>query len=98
MTDRPDPSATLLADALPLLRAPFPPGVVRWKVQRVLAGGCPVQVVPYLEVTAVYERLNAGAGAGWATPFEIVEPARPATGPGRDRAPRLFRVACRLTI
>lgn len=58
-----------LRDALPLLRAPFTPEAIRFKVQNVFAsaGGC--IVVAYIDARLVIERLNAVCGDEWtATP------------------------------
>lgn len=92
------PSARSLADALPLLRAPFAPGQVNWKIQRVLAGGRAAQIVGYLEVRAVYDRLNQVVGPDWETAFELIETVRTPTGEDGSSGGTLYRVRCRLRI
>lgn len=91
------PSARSLADALPLLRAPFAPGQVKWKIQRVLPGGNAAQVVGYLEVRAVYDRLNQVVGPDWETAFELIETV-PVPAKGERPAHTLYRVRCRLRV
>jgi Rad52/22 family double-strand break repair protein len=99
MEDSPDrdeyPCATL-AEALPQLRRPPSPAVVRFKVQTPAddAG----QVVAYVDARLVYDRLDLVCGERWWTRFGalpralVPRPSHSAEGP-----PPLY-VRCRLTV
>jgi hypothetical protein len=65
-----DLPVTSLNDALPMLRRPFTPAAVKFKVQRKL-GEAGVQIVGYIDARLVIERLNLVVGDQWSASYEI---------------------------
>jgi hypothetical protein len=64
-----------LDEALPLLRRPFTPEAIKFKVQSVFkdAKGC--VIVSYIDARLVIERLNAVCGPEWSATYEPDEKA-----------------------
>lgn len=56
-----------LEEALPLLRRPFTPAAVKWKIQASFPKSNPTTglIVPYIDARQVIERLNAVCGGDW---------------------------------
>lgn len=69
----PEMPVSTLNEALPLLRRPFAPEAIQFKIQSVFkeAKGC--LVVAYIDARLVIERLNAVAGEAWEPHFKTVE-------------------------
>jgi hypothetical protein len=51
-----------------LMRAPFTPGAIRWKVQQTWRGGA--LIVGYIDARLVIERLNLLVGPNWSDQYE----------------------------
>lgn len=58
-------------DAAPLLRRPFAPGAVKWKINSTKDNGA--QVVAYVDARSVIERLNLVVPHLWHTEFQRVD-------------------------
>jgi hypothetical protein len=59
-----------LREALPLLRRPFTPEAVKWKVQSAWAGNAGVTLVAYIDARLVIERLNAVVADEWQPEYK----------------------------
>jgi len=70
------------AAAYPLLRRPFSPAAIRFKIQATYKGGA--MIVAFIDARLVAGRLNAVIPAGWSATYE-----RPADGKG---------LICHLTV
>jgi hypothetical protein len=93
--DRKEFPCASLRDALPHLRRPPSPVVVRFKVQTPAddAG----QLVAYVDARFVYERLDHVCAERWWPRFATLPKALVPRPPNRDERPPLF-VRCRLTL
>ena len=89
------PCATL-DEALPELRRPPAPGAVKFKIQH--TAGDYAQIVPYIDVRLVYDRLDQVCGGNWSAAFSpLPTELVPERAPGDDEPPPLY-VRCRLTV
>jgi hypothetical protein len=61
-----------LREALPLLRRPFTPEAVKWKVQNVFKDATGAVLVAYIDARLVIERLNLVAAQEWTASYEPV--------------------------
>ncbi len=57
----------------PELYEPFPPDLLRWRVVAQTDGGKKVQVIPYIAIQHLEDRLNLHA-PGWLKSFTVIEP------------------------
>lgn len=93
------PLASSLDEALPLLRRPYPPAALNFKIQ---AQGGPkdgppswAHVVPYLNARDIIGRLNHVVGGGWRADYRALEPE---LQPPRATGDGTVFVVCELTV
>jgi hypothetical protein len=84
-------TATTLAEALPLLRAPFTPAAVKWKVNTAPKDGKKGTAVAFVDARLVAERLNDVVGGAWMSSMRP-GPEVPKVGAGA------YSVVCSLTV
>jgi antitoxin component of MazEF toxin-antitoxin module len=81
-----------LREALALLRAPFAPDAVKWKVQTKAKDESGAMVVAYIDSRLVVDRLNHVVGGDWFDEYE------PVLGRSRDGQVIQRGLECRLTV
>jgi hypothetical protein len=84
-------SAEALRAALPLLRAPFTPAAVKWKVQAAPKEGKKGTAVAFIDARLVAERLNDVVGADWSS---VIAPGPPVPHAGAGA----YSAVCSLTV